>query len=92
MRALVEECRAKGSKGFSVKIGREPVIDVARIVEAFKDKKPDEWFQSCTLGAKSREKERQHSLTRMKPLLRPSHLTLIIDAYALYLWVFANAI
>lgn len=44
MRALVDEYRAKGSKGFSVKIGGDPVIDAARIIEAFKDKEPDEWF------------------------------------------------
>lgn len=44
MRALVDEYRAKGSRGFSVKISWEPVLDAARIVEAFKDKKPDEWL------------------------------------------------
>ena len=44
MRALVEEFRAKASRGFSVKMGGDPVIDAQRIVEAFKDKRPDEWF------------------------------------------------
>lgn len=44
MRALVEEYKVKASRGFSVKIGGDPVVDAPRIVEAFKDKKPDEWF------------------------------------------------
>ncbi|KAI9036463.1 mandelate racemase/muconate lactonizing enzyme family protein [Aspergillus affinis] len=44
MLALVDEYRAKGSRGFSVKISGDPVIDAASITEALKDKKPDEWF------------------------------------------------
>ncbi|KAL7756938.1 hypothetical protein ACKLNR_013931 [Fusarium oxysporum f. sp. zingiberi] len=44
MRAHVEEYRQKGFRGFSVKVGGEAVVDAARIVEAMKDKKPDEWF------------------------------------------------
>ncbi|KAF5005838.1 hypothetical protein FDECE_7743 [Fusarium decemcellulare] len=44
MRAQVDKYRKKGSRGFSVKIGGEPVTDAACIVEAFKDKTPGEWF------------------------------------------------
>ncbi|CAG8945894.1 unnamed protein product [Penicillium salamii] len=44
MRGLVDEYRKKGSKAFSVKIGGDPILDAARIIEALKDKRPDEWF------------------------------------------------
>ena len=43
-RALVESYRAKGFRGYSVKIGQDPESDVARIVESLKDKKPCEYF------------------------------------------------
>ena len=45
MRALVDGFRKKGFRAYSLKIsGEDPVTDAAAIVEAFKDKRADEWF------------------------------------------------
>ena len=44
MRSHIDGFRKRGYKGFSIKLVGEPVTDAAAIVEAFKDKKPDEYF------------------------------------------------
>ncbi|KAF4944429.1 hypothetical protein FSARC_14679 [Fusarium sarcochroum] len=77
MRAHVPEYRAKGSRGFSVKIGGDPVTDAARIVEAFKDRKPEEWFIVDANGGITVE-----GALRMLRLL-PDHTPIIHDELAL---------
>lgn len=50
MRAHVAEYRAKGSIGFSVKVGADADLDAARITEAYKDKRPGEFFVADANG------------------------------------------
>ena len=50
LRSQVDGLRKKGVKAFSIKLSGEPVTDAAAVVEAFKDKRPDEWFLLDTNG------------------------------------------